>query len=185
MNIQMMPIGDVKPYHKNPRKNQKSIPEVAKYIQEFGFRQPIVVDENMVIVVGHTRHQAAISLGLLEVPVHIANDLTVAQIKAYRVADNRAGEHSEWDRDILLGEIDDMYALDTKYDADFLSFEVDLIDEPAEYKSYDTSEVHDEFVVTIRGPLTAQAHVMDALEQWQDDGEFKIEVSHLKRRGKK
>ncbi len=92
MKVEQWKIGDVKPYEHNSRVNDSAVDAVAASIQEFGFRQPIVVDEHGVIIVGHTRYKAALKLGLETVPVHVAKGLTSAQIKAYRLADNRTGE---------------------------------------------------------------------------------------------
>ena len=108
MKIENWPIENVKPYDKNPRRNDKAVEAVAKSIQEFGFRQPIVVDKDGVIVVGHTRYKAALLLKLKTVPVHVAADLTPEQARAYRIADNRTNETAEWDIDLLpieLGEL--------------------------------------------------------------------------------
>jgi len=96
------------PYARNPRRNQAAIAKVAASIKEFGFRQPIVVDSDYVVVVGHTRLEAAKILGLDEVPVHVAKDMTPAQAKAYRLADNRTGEDATWDFELLTLEIDDL-----------------------------------------------------------------------------
>jgi len=96
------------PYARNPRRNQAAISKVAASIKEFGFRQPIVVDSDYVVVVGHTRLEAAKILGLDEVPVHVAKDMTPAQAKAYRLADNRTGEDANWDFELLALEIDDL-----------------------------------------------------------------------------
>ena len=87
----MWPIERVKPYEGNPRINDAAVNAVARSIQKFGFRQPIVVDEDGVIVVGHTRWLAARKLGLNDVPVHVAKGLTPAQVKAYRLADKPDG----------------------------------------------------------------------------------------------
>ena len=89
MQIAFRAIDDIKPYEKNPRVNDAAVDSVARSLKEFGFRQPIVVDEHGVIVVGHTRWKAAQKLGLAKVPVHVAKDLTREQIKAYRIADNK------------------------------------------------------------------------------------------------
>ena len=108
MNIEMRNIDEIKPYESNPRRNDKAVEAVAKSIQEFGFRQPIVVDAGGVIVVGHTRYKAALRLGLKTVPVHVAADLSPQQARAYRLADNRTNETAEWDVDLLpieLGEL--------------------------------------------------------------------------------
>jgi len=108
MKIEQWELGKVKPYDKNPRRNDKAVEAVAKSIKEFGFRQPIVVDKDGVIVVGHTRYKAAQKLGLKTVPVHVAADLTPQQARAYRIADNRTNETAEWDVELLpieLGEL--------------------------------------------------------------------------------
>jgi len=121
MKVELTEIGRVIPYVRNPRKNDAAIAKVAASIKEYGFRQPIVVDEEMVIIADHTRLQAAQSLGLKKVPVHVATGLTQAQIKAYRLADNRTHEDSEWDEELLaieLGELSDM-----DFDLDLTGFE--------------------------------------------------------------
>ena len=104
MNIITQEINKLIPYHNNPRKNQ-AVDKVASSIKEFGWQQPIVVDEQNVIVVGHTRYQAAQKLGLKEVPTHIAKGLTESQIKAYRLLDNRANQDALWDDEMLKIEI--------------------------------------------------------------------------------
>ena len=121
MKIELWPIDRPVPYAKNPRKiPQSAIDKVAASIKEFGWRQPIVVDAEGVIVVGHSRLLAARKLGLLEVPVHVAADLTEAQCRAYRIADNRAGEEARWDDELLklelseLGELAGLTAFDPK-----------------------------------------------------------------------
>jgi DNA modification methylase len=98
-------IGSIKPYENNPRLNDAAVDAVAASIQEFGFRQPLVVDEDDVIVVGHTRYKAALKLGLTEVPVHVAVGLSKAQLKAYRIADNQTAQLSGWDDDKLPVEL--------------------------------------------------------------------------------
>src|ERR1019366_2195534 len=96
-------------YSENPRKiPQSAIDKVAASIREFGWRQPVVVDAAGVVVVGHTRLLAAHKLGLLEVPVHVAADLTEAQCRAYRIADNRAGEEAHWDTELLRLELSEL-----------------------------------------------------------------------------
>ena len=105
MNIEWRNINDIKPYENNPRVNDAAVDAVAKSIQKFGWRQPIVVDKDGVIVVGHTRYKAALKLGLEIVPVHVAADLTPAQAKAYRIADNQTATLSQWDDDKLPLEL--------------------------------------------------------------------------------
>jgi hypothetical protein len=89
MLVEMRPITSIRPYENNPRLNEAAIDAVAASIKEFGFRQPIVADEEGVIIVGHTRYFAALKLGMTEVPVHVAVGLTPAQARAYRIADNQ------------------------------------------------------------------------------------------------
>jgi hypothetical protein len=108
VKVKLAKTSELRPYNRNPRLNESSISKVAKSIEAFGFRQPIVVDPGMVIVAGHTRFAAAMRLGLAKVPITIASDLTKAQIKAYRIADNRVAEDSAWDPELLKLEIGDL-----------------------------------------------------------------------------
>ena len=127
MKIELIAINKVVPYARNPRINAHSIDKVAASIKEFGFRQPIVTDSEMVIVVGHVRYEAAKRLGLEKVPVHIATELTPEQIKAYRITDNRVGEESEWDKALLQLEIAELD--DASFDADLLGFNAEELSE--------------------------------------------------------
>lgn len=111
-DIIMMPVGEVKPYPNNPRVNNEAVDKVAASLKAFGWRQPIVVDVNHVIIVGHTRLQAAKRLRMKEVPVLVADDLSEEQVKAYRLADNKTAEFSEWDIDKLEDEISDILNID-------------------------------------------------------------------------
>ncbi len=104
MQIDLRAVDSIRPYDKNPRKNDAAVQAVADSIRAYGFRQPVVVDKDGVIVVGHTRWKAARLLGLAEVPVHVA-DLTPEQAKAYRIADNRVNEIATWDAELLPGEL--------------------------------------------------------------------------------
>ena len=104
MRINSMRISEIKPYENNPRKNDAAVDMVANSISRFGFQQPIVVDRNHVIIVGHTRYKAAKKLGLKEVPVLIANELSDEQAKAYRLADNKTNELADWDLSALNDE---------------------------------------------------------------------------------
>src|SRR5262245_47044477 len=97
MHVEDWPIGNVKPYENNPRLNDPAVDAVAASIREYGWRQPVVVDEDGVIIVGHTRYKAALKLGLETVPVHVARGLTPAQARAYRIADNQTARLSGWD----------------------------------------------------------------------------------------
>ena len=103
--IKVVPIGDVKPYPNNPRDNEKAVPAVAASIERFGFRNPILVDGDGVIIEGHTRRLAAISLGMEEVPVVYATDLAPDEVDALRVIDNKTAELADWDMDKLAEEM--------------------------------------------------------------------------------
>ena len=108
MNIIEKNLKDIKPYEKNPRKNDNAVEYVANSIKEFGFQQPIVIDKDGVIVAGHTRYKASKKLGLEKVPCIVADDLTDEQIKAYRLADNKVGESAKWDEGLLGAELSEI-----------------------------------------------------------------------------
>src|SRR5262245_58594119 len=118
MQVELRPLANIRPYHQNPRVNDDAVEAVARSIREFGFRQPIVVDGDGVIICGHTRYKAAQKLRLERVPVHVATDLTPEQIKAYRIADNKTAELSEWNYDLLPIELGDLQGL--SYDLSLL-----------------------------------------------------------------
>lgn len=115
-----MAVKDIRPYENNPRRNDDAVDKVANSIKEFGWQQPIVVDKDNVIIVGHTRWKAAKKLKLKTAPVVVA-DLTEEQAKAYRIADNSTGEIATWDYDLLIPEIQGL-------DYDFADFGLDLTD---------------------------------------------------------
>jgi hypothetical protein len=109
MNIQTINITEIKPYENNPRKiSEKAIDKVALSLKEFGWQQPIVVDEKNVIIAGHTRHKAAEKLGYREVPILKAVGLSDEKVKAYRFMDNRSHEETSWDWDLAVKEISEL-----------------------------------------------------------------------------
>ena len=120
MKIELWELGRVRPYDKNPRQNDQAVDAVAQSIREWGFRQPIVVDAEGVIVVGHTRWKAAQKLGLEKVPVHVATDLSPEQVKAYRIADNKTAELAEWNYELLPIELGELAGMN--YDLALLGF---------------------------------------------------------------
>lgn len=142
MQIIDLQISEIKPYEKNPRNNKPAIDAVANSIKEFGFKVPIVIDKNNVIVCGHTRYAAAKKLKLKSVPCIMADDLTEEQIKAFRLADNKTAELAEWDFDLLNLELGDLIEFDmeqfgfdlseTKEDIEIVEDEVPEIDEENE-----------------------------------------------------
>ena len=108
MQIINKSIKELIPYQNNPRRNDKAVDAVAASIKQFGFKQPIVIDKDNVIVCGHTRYKAAQKLRLKEVPCIMADDLTDDQIKAFRLADNKTAELAEWDFPLLDLELADI-----------------------------------------------------------------------------
>lgn len=112
MDIILKKINELTPYERNPRNNSKAIDAVAASIENFGFKVPIVIDKDGVIVAGHTRLAAAKKLGLKEVPCIVADDLTEEQIKAFRLADNKTAEFAEWDPELLEIELQDITEID-------------------------------------------------------------------------
>jgi ParB-like chromosome segregation protein Spo0J len=127
MQIELLKLDEITPYARNPRINAHAVEKVAASIKEFGFRQPIVTDGEHVIVAGHVRYEAAKRLGLKKVPVHVAEGLTPAQIKAYRITDNRVGEESEWDKALLQLEVTELG--EEEYDTELLGFNVEELKE--------------------------------------------------------
>ena len=127
MKIEVRDIAAVVPYARNPRKNEAAVAKVAASLQEFGWRQPIVVDSKGVVIAGHTRLQAAQHLAMARVPVHIATELTAAQVAAYRLADNRTAEEAEWASELLKIELEDLLSQD--FDLGLTGFDAIEIDQ--------------------------------------------------------
>ena len=137
MKIVNKKITDLKPYEKNPRKNDGAVDAVANSIKEFGFKVPIIITKEGEIVAGHTRYKAAQQLELEEVPCIVADDLTPQQIKAFRIADNKTAELAVWD-DALLGE--EMKLLEDDFDFTdfgFNDFELRIMTEDFNPTGYD------------------------------------------------
>lgn len=162
MNVVEKRIGDIKPYEKNPRKNDGAVDAVANSIQEFGFKVPIVIDKDGVIVCGHTRYKAAKKLGLEKVPCVIADDLTEEQIKAYRLADNKVSELAEWDIDLLGEELDGIF------DIDMSDFGFDLSDEKTEPINDEQLENTASFEYTLKFGKTTVIMTEDEYNQLLD-----------------
>ena len=151
MNIIEMNVEELIPYENNPRKNDEAVDKVALSISAFGFKVPVVIDKDNVIVTGHTRLKAAKKLGLSKVPCIKADDLTEEQIKAFRLADNKVSEFSEWDFDKLeeelekLGDIDmSLYGFDFPEDDEEEDLEDNTYTDKTNIPQYDiTGEVPD------------------------------------------
>jgi DNA modification methylase len=141
MKIELWPIDRVIPYIRNARKiSNQAIDKVASSIKEYGFRQPIVVDRADVIIAGHTRLLAARKLGLTTVPVHVAHELTPAQVKAYRIMDNRSHEETDWDSELLLAEFEELK--DLGVDSAETGFDAREIDDLQANVAADEEEEH-------------------------------------------
>ena len=136
MNILELPLSDIHPYENNPRRNDQAVDAVAKSIKDFGFKVPLVIDKDNIIVTGHTRYKAAQKLGLKKVPCIKADDLTEDQVRAYRLADNKVAELAEWDFDLLNEEL----KLIADFDMGDYGFEI-LPKEPEAYNdNFDVDE---------------------------------------------
>lgn len=149
MQLHEILIEDLKEYDNNPRNNDGAVQAVAESIKEFGFKVPIVIDSNNVIVAGHTRLKAARLLGLTTVPCIIADDLTPKQVKAFRIADNKTGELAEWDftaLEIELAELSEVSDIDM---SDF-GFDISEIEEPQEVIEDEAPEVDEEAEPTVQ-----------------------------------
>ena len=127
MEIINKKLSEIKPYEKNPRKNDDAVEYVANSINEFGFKVPIVVDKDGTIINGHTRYKAAKKLKLKEVPVIVADDLTEEQVKEYRLADNKVSELANWDFNLLKGEMEDFGKEFNMEDFGFTDLELEMI----------------------------------------------------------
>ena len=155
-------ITEIKPYEKNPRKNDEAVEYVANSIKEFGFKVPIVIDKNNVIVAGHTRYKAAQELGLEKLPCIIADDLTEEQVKAFRLADNKVGELAEWDFDLLDEELDGIFDIDM---SDF-GFDIDS----GETEQSDRKEVDFEETISVVIDCENEEEAEEIFEKLQYEG---------------
>lgn len=141
MEIILKKIEDLKPYENNPRFNDDAVEYVANSIKEFGFKVPIIIDKNGVIVTGHTRYKASLELGLKEVPCIVADDLSEKQIKAFRLVDNKVGEKASWNLDLLGDEIKELDELDFDIDSlnelGFGKFELSMLNDDMDPEGFD------------------------------------------------
>ena len=166
MEIIYKSVDDLIPYEKNPRKNSKAVSYVANSIQEFGFKQPIVIDSNNVVVCGHTRLMACKRLDIDSVPCIVADDLTDEQIKAFRLADNKVSEKAEWDFDLLNEEIDDILSFDME-DFGFEMFSIDDIDEVEAYNEKEDEREY--FTKTFTFPIEKKKQIICYLKKHQNE----------------
>lgn len=163
MNIIEKKITDIQPYEKNPRRNDEAVKYVAESIRQFGFKVPIVIDKDGIVVAGHTRLKAAKKLGLKKVPCIVADDLTDEQVKAYRLADNKVAEQAEWDFDLLGEELDDLL------DFDMSAFGFDIPEEDEEDPADDEPKDNER-------ERTMNAYNLDEYDQFRTEGFYQMPV---------
>lgn len=174
MNIQDVPISALKPYENNPRRNDDAVDAVAKSIETFGFKVPLVIDKGGGIICGHTRHKAAEKLGMQEVPCIVADDLTPEQIRAFRLVDNKTNELSGWDFEKLDAEL--AYIADLNDEI----FNVDMTE--FGFSELPPVDQNDEFDENVRGRLSERFlfvpfSVLDSRRgDWQDRKNFWIKT---------
>lgn len=128
MNIIEKKLDELREYEDNPRHNDSAVDAVAASIEKFGFKVPIIIDADGVIIAGHTRRKAALKLGLDKVPCVVADDLTEEQIKAFRLADNKTGELAGWDFEKLEKELAELSEIDMSEFGFVMNDDVDIDD---------------------------------------------------------
>jgi DNA modification methylase len=138
--ITIMKLKDIKPYEKNPRKNNKAVDAVAESIKEFGFQNPIIIDKKNVIIAGHTRYKAAKKLNIKDVPVIVAENLNEEQANAYRLIDNKTNELAEWDDTLLIEELQNIENIDMS----LFGFDLDIEEDEKEIIEDEIPEVDEE-----------------------------------------
>ena len=166
MEIKYKKLEDLKPYLNNPRFNDDAVEQVANSIKEFGFKVPMVIDKDNVIVAGHTRYKASMELGLKEVPCIIADDLTEEQIKAFRLADNRVSEKADWNLELLSEELQDLDIDMSKYG--FENFDIDPNDFGTEF-TLPSGEKGNMEQITFMLTTEQMEKVREAMELVKDD----------------
>ena len=163
LKIEYVNINDIIPYDKNPRFNEDAIEYVANSIKEFGFKNPIILDKNNVIVCGHTRLEASKRLGIDKIPCLYAKDLTDDQIKAFRLADNKVSEKALWDNDLLIEELKDI-----NINMEDFGFDIDIeIDEPL--------DIGEEIKINER-ERTNQAYNLELFDEYNCSGKYQMPI---------
>ncbi|NOW85549.1 DNA modification methylase [Clostridium beijerinckii] len=162
MQIELIHIDKIKPYENNPRNNDAAVEKVAESIKEFGFKIPIVVDKDNIIIAGHTRYKAAKKLGLESIPVIKAEDLTEQQVKAFRIMDNKSSEFATWNYEALLVEMDSLKLDD--YNLDLTGFELNELEQledkysPKEIQEDESFDI-DEQLENIKEPQSKKGDI--------------------------
>ena len=183
MEIIFKKLTDLKPYEKNPRKNEAGVKYLANSIKEFGFKMPIVVDEDNVIIAGHTRYKAALKLNLERVPCIVASDLLPEQAKAYRLADNKVSELAEWDFNALAKELGDLNLDMQKFGFEVEDFNLDEFGEEFNLADGEKGELeqitftlHNEQAELIRHSLTLVEECTETFGNTNKNGNALFEV---------
>lgn len=187
MEVVDLPVGKLKRYTNNPRHNSQAVATVKKSLDAFGWRQPIVVDEDYVIVVGDTRYLAALERGETHVPVHIAN-LTPEQARAYRIADNRVGEESQWDDTKLVMELEALSK--AQFDMGSLGFsheELRLMlappeDDAREFEDFDVTPKPKPMWIMISTNVSEGARIMAAIQKLELTEATRVEQTGQRKR---
>lgn len=170
--IVYLPASEIHEYENNPRDNDRAVDAVARSIKRYGFRIPVIVDKDNVLIAGHTRLKAAIQLGITEIPCVRADDLSKAEGKAFRLEDNRTQEDSQWDTEALAKEFDGLKKngfdlMDTGFD----EFEISGID----MSSYDFSAAPEEYnTPEAESGEEYTPDDYDETEPEEDDGELVV-----------
>jgi ParB family chromosome partitioning protein len=171
MQIVEKKVTELKAYEKNPRKNDKAVDPVAESIKEFGFKVPIIIDKDNVIVAGHTRLRAAKKLGMKTVPCIVADDLTPDQIKAFRLADNKVSEFAEWDIDLLTSELKEI-----DFDMELFGFLGEEYSEMPTAKEYQAKEYqYEHFLVSF---CKDEIEKIEEFKAMLDEKGYDYEQSH-------
>ena len=162
LKIEYVDIDSIKPYENNPRHNEEAIPYVMNSIKEFGFKNPIIIDKNNVIIAGHTRLESAKRLGMKEVPIIHADDLTEEQVKAFRLADNKVSEKAEWDFNMLDAELADL-------DLDMSEFGFENIDIVEDFDEKDLEDEREK----------EKINVSIVFDKYEDFEKIKVELEEI------
>lgn len=168
MQVINKPLQSLHPYDKNPRNNAAAVPYVANSIKEFGFKVPIIIDKDDVIVCGHTRAEAAKRLGLSELPCVVADDLTPDQIQAFRLADNKVSEMAQWDEDLLADELDDL----DDWDMDDFGF----LDDDDDEEIFDEEELSEPEPKENERLRTDRAYNLDLIDRYGLAGKYEMPI---------
>ena len=181
MKIITKDIKEIKPYEKNPRKNDEAVEYVIKSIKEFGFKVPIIIDKNNTIVAGHTRYKACEKLNINKIPCIIADDLTEQQIKAFRLADNKVSEYSCWDFDLLNNELSEILDIDISDFGFELCSNMDLgyIDDILSDNFVDLNESSTIFTVSFNFPKEKEETILSYIKDNGKDDIVKMIIDYI------